>query len=394
VDDVRQLLALTASDLLQRLRDKSVLIFALAVPLALMTVFNLVFGASDDLEIDPVTVAVSTPAGDDVASMLAEVVRTLDGEAGLDVTVDEVDEATGRQQVEDGDAAVALLVPDGFGEAARAGEPATVEAVRGDEAGIGSSIVLSVVDGVLQQVASGAVASRAARAEGIAPADLDALVEQATSGGPAYDVELGRASDQQLGPGAALVAGQAGLFLLFTVSFGVTGLLIDRESGTLARLQSMPIARWVVVASKALVSFVLGAVATGVLLTLGGRLFDADFGSVPAVAALVLCAAAAGTSVMFLIVRVARTTEQAGIATSIVALVLGIGGGAFFPVSAAGSYAWVLDLNPVAALLRGLGTTSGGGGLADIGAPVAIMLGFGAVMLVVSRLVPDRGVLS
>ena len=49
---------------------------------------------------------------------------------------------------------------------------------------------------------------------------------------------------------------------------------------------------------------------------------------------------------------------------------------------------------PVAALLRGLGTTSGGGGLGDIGVPVAIMLGFVVVMLVVSRLVPDRGVLS
>ena len=48
----------------------------------------------------------------------------------------------------------------------------------------------------------------------------------------------------------------------------------------------------------------------------------------------------------------------------------------------------------VAALLRGLGTTSGGGGLADIGVPVAIMLGFGALMLAASRLVPDRGALS
>lgn len=97
---------------------------------------------------------------------------------------------------------------------------------------------------------------------------------------------------------------------------------------------------------------------------------------------------------MFLIVRVARTSEQAGIATSIVALVLGIGGGAFFPVSAAGPLSRLLDLNPVAALLRGLGITSGGGGLGDVGVPVAIMLGFVAVMLVVSRLVPDRGVMS
>ena len=391
---MHQLLALTGYDLLQRMRDKSVLIFALLVPLALMTVFNLVFGAADDVRIDPVTVAISAPADDDLARVLTETLRSLDGTDELDVTVVETDAAAGRRQVEDGDAGLALLVPDGFGEAARSGEPVTVEAVRGDEAGLGAEVVLSVVDGVLDQVASGAVTARAGLAEGVPPADLGALVEQATSGGPAYDVESGQASDRQLGAGAALVAGQTGLFLLFTVSFGVSGLLVDRESGTLGRLRSMPIPRWVVVTAKALVSFILGVVATSVLLAVGGRLFDADFGSVPAVAVLVLCAAAAGTSVMFLVVRVARTSEQAGIATSIVALVLGIGGGAFFPVSATGALSVLLDLNPVAALLRGLGTTSGGGGLTDIGTPVAIMLGFAVVMLVVSRLVPDRGVLS
>lgn len=391
---MRQLLALTGSDLLQRMRDKSVLIFALAVPLALMSVFHLVFGQADDIEIKPLTVAVSVAAGDDLAQVLVGVVRSLDDAGGLDVTVVEVDEAAARQQVEDGDAAIALLVPDGFAQAARAGEPVTVSAVRGDEAGIEADIVLSVVDGVLDQIASGTVTAQAALAEGVAAADLDALVEQATAGGPAYDLTRGEASDEQLGAGAALVAGQAGLFLLFTVSFGVTGLLVDRESGTLARLRSMPIPAWVVVASKALVSFLLGVVSTAILLGVGGYLFDADFGSVPAVLALVLCAAAAGTSVMFLIVRVARTSEQASIATSIVALVLGIGGGAFFPVSATGPLSRVLDLNPVAALLRGLGTTSGGGGLGDVGVPVAIMLGFVAVMLAVSRLVPDRGVMS
>ena len=35
-----------------------------------MTVFNLVFGAADDLEIDPVTVAISAPANDDLAQVL------------------------------------------------------------------------------------------------------------------------------------------------------------------------------------------------------------------------------------------------------------------------------------------------------------------------------------
>lgn len=391
---MRQLLALTASDLLQRLRDKSVIIFALVVPLALMTVFNLVFSATDDLELAPLTVAVSAPAGDDLAQSLVAVVEGLDGTDGLDVTVEEVDEVTGREHVDDGEAAIALVVPAGFAEAAQAGDAVTVEAVRGDEAGIEADVVLSVVDGVLQQIASGAITARAALIEGVPPSEVGALAAQAASGGAAYELVRGEASDEQLDSGAALVAGQAGLFLLFTVGFGVSGLLLERENGTLARLRSMPLPRWVIVASKALVSLVLGVVSTSLLLAVGSVLFDADFGSVPAVAALVVCAAVAGTSVMFLIVRVAHTSEQAGVATSIVALVLGIGGGAFFPVASAGAAGWLLDLTPVAALLRGLGTTSGGGGVADIGAPVAIMLGFAAVMVLGSRLVPDRGALS
>lgn len=391
---MRQLLALTASDLRMRIRDRSVLIFAFVVPLALMFVFNLVFGSTDDLELKPITVAVSAPADDEMAAVVVDVLTGLDGQDGLEVAVTETDEESARRQVEEGDAALAVVLPDGFGAAARSGEPVTVEAVRGDEAGIEASVVLSVLDGVLDRFGTGAVAARAGLEEGIAPQELAALAQQATTGGPAYELQQGRASDEQLDAGAALVAGQAGLFLLFTVGFGVTSLLIDRETGTLGRLRSMPIPSWLVVGSKALGSFLLGVVSTSVLLIVGGFFFDADFGSPPAVGLLVLCVVAAATSVMFLIVRVARTSEQASIATSIVAVVLGIGGGAFFPISAAGRFAPVLDLNPVSALLRGLGITAGGGGVTDLGTPLAIMLGFAATMWLLSRIVPDRGALS
>lgn len=391
---MRQILTLTATDLKQRIRDRSVIIFALVVPLALMFVFNLAFGSTDELEIEPVTVVVSAPAGDEMAGVVTDVVRGLDGQEGLDVTVDEADAASARTQVEDGEAVLALLVPDGFGRAVRSGESITVDAVRGDESGIEADIVLSVVDGVLDGLADGTVAARAGLAVGVPPDQLAELAEEAVSGGPAYELRRGEAASEQLSAGAALVAGQAGLFLLFTVSFGVTGLLIERENGTLARLRSMPMPVSYVVLSKALVSLTLGVVATTVLLTAGGYLFDADFGSPLAVGTLVVAVSLAGTSVMFLIARAARTSEQASVMTSIVALVLGIAGGAFTPIASSGVLSVALDLNPVSALLRGLGITSAGGGVTDLGVPLAIMLGFAAVMLVASRLVPDRGALS
>lgn len=391
---MRQILTLTLSDLHQRVRDKSVFIFGLVVPLALMFVFNLVFGGTNEIDLEPVTVAVSSPAGDSMAPIVTKALQGLGDQAGFTVTVYEVDAATGRRQVKDGDANVSLVFPEGFATATQAGDPVSVAAVRGDQARLETDIVLSVVDGVLAGLADGTVTAQAGAATGIQPDQLAQLAQQAATDGPAYDLKQGEASSVQLDGGGSLVAGQAGLFLLFTVGFGVTSLLVERETGTLSRLRSMPMPSAFIIISKALVSLVMGAISTAVLLVAGGLLFDVDFGSPLAVAALVVAVSAAGTSVMFVIARVARTSEQAGVASSIVALVLGIGGGAFTPISASGVLSTILDLNPVAALLRGLGITSSGGGLNDLGAPLAIMVGFAAVMVVAARLVPDRGALS
>jgi ABC-2 type transport system permease protein len=49
-----------------------------------------------------------------------------------------------------------------------------------------------------------------------------------------------------------------------------------------------------------------------------------------------------------------------------------------------------LDVNPVAALGRGLGITSGGGGVADLGTQLATLIGFAVVALVVAQLIPER----
>ena len=389
---MRRLLTLTLSDLRQRVRDRSVILFALVVPLALMGVFNLVFGTSQELELAPITVAVSTPTGDSLADAVPGVLSGIDEDsAGFAVTLLRLPAGEVASAVEDGRAGLGVVVRDGFEAAVMEGRPTTVEVTEGPST-LEGAVVVSVLDGLLTQLESGAVAGSAALAAGLPADQVGSVIGATATGGPAFSLVPGQAAVEQLSPAASLVAGQTGLFLLFTVSFGVLGLIEERQNGTLARLRSMPMPSWLVVAAKALVSVVLGIVATSVLLLAGSWLFEVDFGSPLAVAVLVVTVVVAATSVMFLIVRVARTAEQANVAASIVALVLGIAGGAFFPLSASGPAGVLLDLNPVAALMRGLGITSGGGGLADIGVPVAIMAGFAVVMLGLSRLVPDRGV--
>jgi ABC-2 type transport system permease protein len=385
---MRQLWTMTASDLRQRVRDKSVVIFGLVVPLALMFVFNLTIGSTNDITLKPLTIAASVPADDALAATLVAALAQVDSFA---VTVDEVSADEADARVRSGKAQLAVVVPDGFGDAVRQGWPAVIDVTEGDGSGIETAIALSVMRGVLDHMSASAVVVNAGLQAGVAHDRLGALAEQATAATPTVTLTEGQASTEQLSTSGALVAGQAGLFLLFTVGFGVLGLVAEREQGTMARLRSMPMRPGLIVAAKGLVSYILGVVATSVLLTVGSMFFDVSFGSPIAVAALVLCAVAAATSLMFIIARVARTAEQASIAQSILALVLGVAGGAFFPLAATGLAGRILDLNPIAAFTRGLGITSGGGGLADIGIPVAIMLGFAVICLALSRLVPDRG---
>ncbi|WP_152191804.1 ABC transporter permease [Georgenia satyanarayanai] len=380
---------MTLNDLRQRVRDRSVLIMGVLVPVALMVVMNLVFGGAEEIELDAVTVAASVAADDELGQVLVATLTEVDG---LTVTVDEVAADDVRTRAESGEAQLGIVVPAGFTAAVTQGEDTTLDVVEGNGAGLETDILLSVVRGVTEQMTAGTVAATAGGELGLDGAQLAVLGRQVAQAPPVVTTVAGTTATEQLDPGAMMVAGQAGLFLLFTVGFGVLALVGEREQGTLARLSSMPMAPGLIVAAKALSSYVLGVLATLVLLGAGMLLFDVDFGSLPVVAVLVLSVVAAATSLMFVVARVARTSEQASVAQAILAVVLGMAGGAFFPVAATGLAATLLDLNPVAAFTRALGISAGGGGLADVAGPVGMMLGFAVLAAAVSRLVPDRGV--
>lgn len=385
---MRAVVVMTVTDLRQRVRDKSVLIFAVLVPLALMIVFDLTLGTADDVELGTVTVVVSAPADDPYAEVL---VTALTDSGVVDLGPRGLDEEQAHAAVVDGDAGLAVLVPDGFTAALTAGDGPTVRVVEGTGGDLETAVVGTVLEGTMDRLRAGTVAATAARELGVPDDALGTLGDDVVDRSTGLHLREEPASDEQLGFAGSLVAGQAGLFLLFTVGFGVLGLVAERRQGTMARLRSMPIRLEQVVVAKALVSFVLGVAATSVLLTVGGLLFDVSFGSVPAVAVLVLAVVTAGVSLMFVVARLARTAEQATMVQQILALVLGIAGGAFFPMTATGALGDLLDLNPIAAFTRGLGITHHGGGLADLGVPIAIMLGFAVVCVVASRLLPDRG---
>lgn len=387
---MQEIWAMVGNDLRQRIRDKSVFIFSLLVPLSLMGVLNLAFGGfgPDSVELKPATVVASS---DDAGPLGGALLSALDSLEIMDVTLRSVPAAEVRQETQNSGADLGLVIPPGFTTAVTSGQAVSVQVVEGDRQGIETDVLVSVVDSLLDQFGAGAVAAMAGHSSGLPPEVLAGLGQQTAAGAPALTLSEGQAAAEQLSLKGTLVAGQTGLFLLFTVGFGVLGLLAEREQGTLARLKSSPLAARSIITAKALVGFILGIVATTVLLTVGSLLFSVSFGSPLVVGLLVVSVAAVATSMTFIVARLVRTAEQANVVQSILAMVLGIAGGAFFPIEASGLVAALMDFNPVGAFIRGLGISAGGGGPADVALPLAVMLGFAAVCTLASRLIPDRG---
>ena len=109
-------------------------------------------------------------------------------------------------------------------------------------------------------------------------------------------------------------------------------------------------------------------------------LLSAHWGNVLGVTVLIASGVLAATCVMALVATLARTPDQAQSWQAMVALVLGMLGGTFFPVAQAGGLLATLSLiTPQAWFLRGIENMTGGAGPGAVLGPVAAILAFAAV---------------
>jgi ABC-2 type transport system permease protein len=95
--------------------------------------------------------------------------------------------------------------------------------------------------------------------------------------------------------------------------------------------------------------------------------------------------------IMALVATFAKTSEQAGNWQAIIAVVLGLLGGVFFPISqVSGLLSKLSLLTPQAWFMRGLGDLAGGGGPSAVIPAVVAMLVFAAVTGGIALLRLDR----
>jgi ABC-2 type transport system permease protein len=358
---MRATLLIAGKDLLQRFRDRSVFIWGIIAPLGLAAVFTFLLGGISD----PANLSVSYGVADlDGGPLSVGFVAEL-----RSIGLFDLEEVATAEEAEDlaerGEVAASFVIPNGFSASVSAGGLSTIEVIGYVDSPTFNQVARSIAGqfaGEINYV--GAAIATEAQVSG-APLDPGAVEAASGVASPLTLGEIARAS-KQLSSETFYSAGMAVLFLFLTVQFGVLGLLDERRMGTMHRLLAAPISRASVIAGKAVTSFVLGVVSMTIIVVGTTLMLGAEWGEPLGVAVLVVAGVFAAMGVMFVVAAFARTPEQAGNLQAIVAFVLAMLGGSFFPVAGTGWLSTVSLLTPHAWFLRGLGDLAAGGSVADV----------------------------
>jgi ABC-2 type transport system permease protein len=375
-----------------RVRDRSVWLFAFIVPIGLTFLFSSIFPDTETIEL---TAGVVDLDGGEVASGFVDGVLPALVEAEVVTAVTFADEAEARTQVADGTVDAVWVLPAGFSDAVLAGADAEID------------VLVTAGASLPGELARGVAEAYARRIEQVG---LALTVEGALSGGPpapqlvgAVGAAAAEAEDlirltaetseagEPLDPLSYLAAGMAAFFVFFVVPYGITGLLEERQFGTMPRLLAAPIPPGAIQLSKLLGAFLLGLTSMTVLSVASHLLLGAEWGPPLGVAILLVVLVLAAMGVMSLVAVFAHTAEQAGNYQAVVAIVLGLSGGVFFPIPGDAAVLRVVTLlSPHGWFLRGMnGLAASGQWSAVLPAAGAILL-FGAVTAVPAVILQRR----
>jgi ABC-2 type transport system permease protein len=388
---VQAALRIARKDIRQRVRDRSAFLWGFLAPVGLAFIFSLVLGGAGDPDNLGIRYGVVDLDGGPAAGFVDGALRSLVDSGIVEELVPFDAEEEAEAEVDAGNLDAVFILPAGFSEAAFGEGRTAVEVVGFADSSIGTQVARAVAQGVAADfngVRTAVATVCRLRGEDPAACATEELAAAAQEAGNPLVLGEDEAADKQLAASTFYSAGMAVMFLFLTVQFGVLGLLEEKTNGTMRRLLAAPISRGSVILGKAITSFVLGVVSMAAIVVVTSVVptLKADWGNPLGVAVLVLAGVLAAMGVMMVVAVFARTAEQAQNLQAIVAFLLAMLGGAFFPVAQAGGWLEQLSLlTPHAWFLRGLGDLAGGEGLAGVmGSVWPILLFAAATMLVAS----------
>lgn len=372
---LRLALVVAGADLRRRLRNRSAVVVAFIGPLSLGVVFSVLVGGASGttFEIGVVDLDGSPASTDLVASLVAA-----NAEQDQVRFVEVGDDATARQQIEDGDVGAAIVLPAGFGPAAVSGQPIAIDVLRDPE----QPVTAQVAESVAQSIASGyeRVGLSVATVAALGGNPDDATVAAAGGAAPALALVDQPVGGRELSPGAFYGASMAILFLFFTVGFAARSVLMERQTGTLARQLATPATPGAILAGKTLSVAVLGFAGFVTVWLVTSLLFGSPWGDPVAVLALMAATVLAVAGVATFVASLARSERQADAATTVTAFVLALLGGNFVGPNLPPLLRRLSVLTPNGWALRSFtALNTDAAGLREILTALAVLTGMGLV---------------
>lgn len=372
---------IAAKDVRQRSRDRSAFIMGLVGPLALALIMGGTLGGADDPAAFELGVAVEDAGS--IADGFRQVLADLEEDRVVEVTTAR-DRADLDRLVDDGEVAAGFHVAAGFSDAVQSAESSTITVVGDPGSPVATDVAESIAHTFAAELNYVSLATASVLTVEGGAGDTDRIAEL-TSSALAQPLPIDLVSIANEGRGEDLstyyAVSLSVFFLFFTVQFGVLSLLQEREDGTLDRILMAPITRSAVLVGKLMSSLVVGVVSMIVLVVATTVIGGAEWGDPVAVGVLIMVGVMVAIAVAALVAALARTAEQAMAFASAIALVLGLLGGTFFPVSRAdGLLSTVSFLSPHRWLLEGFRDVSYGAGLGDIASALAVLVAFTVVV--------------
>lgn len=363
-----QFLAVARKELRQTLADRRMIGMLVVAPLIQLTVF----GYAVDLDVDHLATVVvdqdqTAFSRQHLAGVLADGTLTLAGSLP--------DVASAERAIETGQAAVALVIPQGFARDVARGEPTHVQALvdgtNPNESGRAQSTIAGYFGGLSQKLAA------ARPAAGISTTEALSLRPRVL-----YNPRLDTPSFML--PGILAV-----MLLINTALLTAIGLAREKETGTLEQVLVTPIPPLVLLLGKITPSVAFGLLSLFLGLAASATLFGLPLGGSFAFLIATTCLFLLSTlGVGLLVSTFSRTQQQAFMGVFLFILPANLLSGLLTPVSS--MPAWLEPLtwiNPVRYYIEILrATLLEGAGLAELWPAVVALAAFGVGILTASTL--------
>ncbi|MCW5873817.1 MAG: ABC transporter permease [Anaerolineales bacterium] len=329
-------------------KDRSTLIWGLALPLIFTTVLGIgMQGFARDDEAPTWQIAV---VNDDAGAFGQELIAGLDAHPSLRAADASREEA--EAQLEAGDLSVMLYIPAELSSNLEGGLKTTLPFYTRINEPLSAQVVEQAVLAALFDLsASVDIANTSLRvAERMdlfsragAPSQAEYLQEAQTAAQTAQAAQpisvntrqVSRLVEQTEVPIGFTQAspGNMVIFSMFFIVYGASSILLEREQGTLRRLLTTPVSKLTILGGKLLGVFIAGVAQITLLVVVGQLAFDVPWGQSPtALAAMIVAFAFCITSMGMLLAALVRTYAQIDAMSMMLILPLAGLGGAMWPI--------------------------------------------------------------